>query len=96
MLGGVERSNDCMIFIIEVTGSTASTLLTVLLTHVRSGTKIINDGIWIVCQTPLAFDCYNSAEMLDSIRRARAKTIGSPRNGVKTRIGPRTRTSRNI
>ena len=96
ILGGVERTSERKLFLIDVPDRTANTLLSNILTHVRPGSIVITDCFKSYSNLP---DIYrpltvnHSVEFVDSQTGACTNTIEGTWNGIKTKTAPRNRTS---
>lgn len=96
ILGGVERTPERKLFLVEVPDRTSDTLLSIILTHVRPGSTIITDCFKSYHNMPNIYlhqTVNHSVEFVNSETGACTNTIEGTWNGIKTKIAPRNRTS---
>ena len=96
ILGGVERTENRRIFLIEVPDRTAETLISIIKRYVREGSIIITDCFSSYNNLHQYYDHFqvnHSIEFVDSETGAHTNTIEGTWNAIKYRISPRNRTS---
>lgn len=100
IVGGIERTDEKKIFLVEVTDRSSKTLIDIIIKHVRPGTIIYTDmwkGYNKISENDYIHNCVNhSISFKDPETGIHTNTIEGLWNGLKIQIKPRNRTKTNV